>query len=617
VRPLPPSVDIQLLQRTLQETFGYDDFRPLQQEIILEALAGRDTLALLPTGGGKSLCFQLPALVMPGLTLVVSPLIALMKDQVDALTALGVSATFLNSTLSAEESKARFRKLHEGHYKLLYLAPERLLLDHWADLLRAWKVSLVAVDEAHCVSEWGHDFRPEYRQLASLRQALPDVPVMALTATATERVREDILTQLALRSPRQFVASFNRPNLTYRILAKDRAIRQIIDFIKPRRAESGIIYCASRKAAESVAEALTEQRLIAKPYHAGLSQADRSTHQESFLRDETKIICATIAFGMGINKPNVRYVIHHDLPKNLEGYYQETGRAGRDGLPSDCLLLFSAGDIVKQTHFIDEVTQAEEKQLLRAQLQKIVRYAESPSCRRQELLAYFGETWEAVPCGGCDNCLAPRASYDGTVLAQKFLSCVIRIRRSSNFYVGLNHLIEVLVGARTEKLLRLGHDKLSTYGIGRDLGRQEWAAIGRELIRLGLLSQSTGQFSVVSLTPEGIAALQERIPITLTKPMEKPVALRNTRSGEIECDDLLFERLRVLRKRLADEQQVPAYIIFGDNTLREMARTYPTGLAHFRNISGVGTKKLADYGEVFAQEISSYLRTNPRLHFPA
>lgn len=581
-----------------------------------EALAGRDVLALLPTGGGKSMCFQLPALVMPGLTLVVSPLIALMKDQVDALQALGVSATFLNSTLSSAESKKRFRQLHEGNYKLLYLAPERLLLEHWAEMLQGWKVSLIAVDEAHCVSEWGHDFRPEYRQLASLRAVLPGIPMMALTATATERVREDIVKNLALREPRQFVASFNRPNLTYRVVAKDGATKQIVEFIKPRREESGIIYCASRKAAESVAESLREQRLSAKPYHAGLTQEERSANQESFLRDETKIICATIAFGMGINKPNVRYVIHHDLPKNLEGYYQETGRAGRDGLPSDCLLLFSAGDKAKQMHFIDEVTDPEEQAQLRTQLQKIIHYAESPTCRRVDLLGYFGEEWAAVPCGGCDNCLAPRQSYDGTVPAQKFLSCVFRIRRASNFAVGLNHVVEVLLGAKTEKVLRWGHDKISTYGIGSELKRADWAAVGRELVRLGYLTQSSTQFAVVELTASGIKALTERTTITLTRPMDKPVYRRAGRTGEIECDDLLFEQLRVLRKRLADEQEVPAYIIFGDNTLRQMARHYPTGMAHFSKISGVGAKKLADYGEIFAQEIQEYLKTNPRTHFP-
>jgi ATP-dependent DNA helicase RecQ len=341
------------LAQLLKRTFGYGAFRPLQREIIEATLEGRDVFALLPTGGGKSLCFQLPALARPGLTIVVSPLIALMKDQVDQLEAAGVAATFLNSSLDADESRARLRGLHRGEYKLLYVAPERLMLDNWQENLKSWHVTCLAIDEAHCVSEWGHDFRPEYRQLAKLRTVLPEVPLMALTATATERVRDDIVKHLKLHDPATFVASFNRPNLTYRVIPKDQPLKQIIDFVRKREHESGIIYCASRAAAERVADSLAGRGFSARPYHAGLTSEERARNQEQFLRDDTRIICATIAFGMGINKPNVRWIIHHDLPKNIEGYYQETGRAGRDGLPGDCLLLFSAGDIAKQTHFLD------------------------------------------------------------------------------------------------------------------------------------------------------------------------------------------------------------------------------------------------------------------------
>ncbi|MGI8966423.1 MAG: RecQ family ATP-dependent DNA helicase, partial [Limisphaerales bacterium] len=393
----------------LKQYFGFTSFRPLQEEIIRDAFAGKDTFALLPTGGGKSLCFQLPALTRDGLTLVVSPLIALMKDQVDALQASGIAATFLNSSLDANESRARLRGLHNGEFRLLYAAPERLMLSGFLSDLQRWKINLIAVDEAHCISEWGHDFRPEYRQLAELRGHFPNVPVMALTATATERVRSDIVKHLQLREPNCYVASFNRPNLIYRVLAKNKPYEQTLDFVRGRGNESGIVYCQSRKSAELVAERLNADGIKAKPYHAGLEQKERATHQELFLRDEIRVICATIAFGMGINKPNVRFVIHYDLPKNIEGYYQETGRAGRDGLPSECLLLFSAGDVVKQTQFLDEKPAAEQK-VAREQLQQMVHYAACAMCRRSELLRDFSENFGEENCGGCDNCLSPRAT---------------------------------------------------------------------------------------------------------------------------------------------------------------------------------------------------------------
>ena len=600
----------------LKRTFGYSSFRPLQREIIAASLAGQDVFALLPTGGGKSLCFQLPALVRPGLTVVVSPLIALMKDQVDALQASGVAATFLNSTLGADESRARLRGLHRGEYKLLYAAPERLMLDGWAENLKAWNVTALAIDEAHCVSEWGHDFRPEYRQLAQLRAALPGVPVMALTATATGRVRADIVAHLQLREPATFVASFNRPNLSYRVIPKDQPAKQIIDFVRKREHESGIIYCASRATAERVAESLAGRGFAARPYHAGLDAADRARNQEQFLRDDTRIICATIAFGMGINKPNVRWVIHHDLPKNIEGYYQETGRAGRDGLPGDCLLLFSAGDIAKQTHFLDELTDEQEQQVARAQLRQIVHYAESSGCRRAELLDYFGEKFPGDNCGACDNCLEPRETYDGTLVAQKFLSCVYRIRQHGRFGVGMNHLIEVLTGADTEKIRRWNHDRLTTYGIGKELSRPAWAAVGRELMRLGYVGVDEGEFATLALSEAGLALLRARTPVTLTKPMNLPKAKRVIRrEGDVECDEILFERLRALRKKLADERGVPAYIVFGDTTLRAMARFYPEKVAAMEGIPGVGEKKRAEFGEVFAAEIADYLRRNSRQAF--
>ena len=608
-------MDSRTLHATLKQTFGYDSFRPLQEEIITDALAGRDVFALLPTGGGKSLCFQLPALLREGLTVVVSPLIALMKDQVDALTASGIPATFLNSSLGAEEARARFRGLHRGEYRLLYAAPERLMLPGFVENLKAWNIAQLAIDEAHCISEWGHDFRPEYRQLAELREALPGVPAMALTATATERVRADIVERLHLHEPRCYTASFNRPNLTYRVIPRAQPYDQALSFLRARRGESGIIYCASRKATESVASRLVADGIVARPYHAGLTGEERTRHQELFLRDEVRVICATIAFGMGINKPNVRFVLHYDLPKNIEGYYQETGRAGRDGLPSECVLLFSAADVVKQTAFIEEKTDPEEQRRARAQLQQMVHFAECATCRRIELLGYFGEDWPEGGCGACDNCLTPRETFDGTLAAQKLLSCVYRVRQKTGFGFGLNHIIEVLSGADTDAIRKWRHEQVSAYGIGMEMKRGEWQAIGRELVRLGFLRQSAEKFATIELTNDGLAALKDRRAITLTKPVAIAEKKARTRKGEIACDEVLFDRLRTLRRKFADERDVPAYIIFSDATLREVARAYPTTLTAFGRIPGVGAQKLKDFGGAFVSEIEAYLTDHERETF--
>ncbi len=599
----------------LKRYFGFTSFRPLQLEIISAAMAGEDTFALLPTGGGKSLCFQLPALLRPGLTVVVSPLIALMKDQVDAMQAAGIAATFLNSTLGAEESRRRLAGLHRGEFVLLYVAPERLMLSGCLEDLRKWNVNLIAIDEAHCISDWGHDFRPEYRQLSRLRSTFPGIPVMALTATATTRVRADIIKLLELRDPRCYVASFNRPNLTYRVIAKSKPAAQALEFLRARKRDSGIIYCHSRNGTERLAAHLEEKGVRARPYHAGLTPSQRNENQELFLRDEIRVICATIAFGMGINKPNVRFVIHYDLPKSIEGYYQETGRAGRDGLPAECLLFFSAGDTVKQSRFIDEKP-LEEQEIAREQLRQIVHYAETPDCRRAELLRYFGETFDGGGCGGCDNCLTPRATFDGTIAAQKLMSCVFRIREGSEFGSGLNHVVDVLVGADTERVRRWNHTKLSTYGIGGEHTRFEWQSIGRELTRIGYLRQSPGKFTTLELTPEGLAVLRARKTIVLTQPMTAPIEKeRLPRAGEIACDEELFERLRQLRKRLADERSVPAYIVFSDVSLRQMARLYPVNGEQMARINGVGEKKLKEFGDVFLAEIAAHLQSNPRQMF--
>ena len=596
---------------TLKKSFGYDQFRPLQQEIIRDALAGCDVFVLMPTGGGKSLCFQLPALLRDGLTIVVSPLISLMKDQVDALQTSGIPATYLNSTLDRDESKARWRGLHRGEYRMLYVAPERLMLETFLERALNWKIAQFAIDEAHCISEWGHDFRPEYRELKKLREHFPDAPVMALTATATERVRADIVKQLKLREPRCYVASFDRPNLTYRVIPKTSPYEQLLAFIRARPNESGIVYCASRKSTESLARNLNEDGISAKPYHAGLTAAERTKHQEAFLRDDVRVVTPTIAFGMGINKPNVRFVVHYDLPKNIESYYQETGRAGRDGLPSECVLLFSAGDVAKQLHFIDEKSEGESR-IARAQLQQMVHYAETRECRRATLLGYFGEQYAKPSCEGCDNCLSPPETFDGTISAQKFLSCVHRICTKSGFGFGLNHVADVLRGADTEAIRQRGHNELSTYGIGRDLKREAWQAIGRELLRLGLVECAPGRFATLSLTPAGLETLRTRTPVTLTKQVDVAEKAARSEAGAIECDESLFERLRALRRQLADERGVPAYIIFSDVSLREMARNYPTNTGEFRRIAGVGEQKLKDFAEPFLSEIRAYLTTNER-----
>ncbi len=595
------------LHGPLKKHFGYDEFRPLQEEIIRDALAGRDVFALMPTGGGKSLCFQLPALLRGGLTLVVSPLISLMKDQVDSMQTSGIAATFLNSALDGDEARARLRGLHRGEHHLLYVAPERLMLESFLEKTKQWKVAQIAIDEAHCISEWGHDFRPEYRQLADLRHHFPGVPIMALTATATDRVRQDILEQLKLKDPRCYVASFNRPNLTYRVIPKKEPYDQILGLVRSRPDESGIVYCASRKTADSLAAKLSADGVKAKAYHAGLEAKERARHQDDFRRDDARVITATIAFGMGVNKPNVRFVVHHDLPKNIEGYYQETGRAGRDGLPADCVLLFNAGDVMKQKRFIEEKSE-DEQMIAREQLRVMVGYAETGQCRRATLLRYFGEEFPRPNCEGCDNCLNPRETFDGTVHAQKFLSCVHRVYSKQGFGFGLNHIVEVLTGGDTEAIRQRGHDQLSTFGIGADVSRGAWQAIGRELLQLGLVAAAPGKFATLQMTDDGLTALRERTTIVLTKPLESGGSKRSKRrTGDIPCDENLFEKLRALRRTLADERNVPAYVIFSDATLREMARARPVTTEAFERIPGVGERKLKDFAQPFTEAVSQHV----------
>jgi ATP-dependent DNA helicase RecQ len=594
-----------MLDTTLKHHFGFDSFRPLQREIIEAALAGDDAVALLPTGGGKSLCYQLPALVAPGLTLVVSPLIALMKDQVDALESNGIAATFLNSSLDRAESLARFDRLDAGRYRLLYVAPERVAAEGFLGRLERWNLRRIAVDEAHCVSEWGHDFRPEYRRLHALRERFPDVPVLALTATATERVRDDIERFLALRSPRRFVGSFNRPNLRYAVFEKRDAWKQLSAWCDAHRRDSGIVYVQSRAAAEDLAARLSAAGISARPYHAGLSAAERSRNQDLFIRDEVAVICATIAFGMGIDKPNVRYVVHYDVPKNLEGYYQETGRAGRDGLPSDCVLFFNGGDAAKQRHFIRQVEDPAERGRAERLLQRLLDYAADARCRRAYLLRYFGEEPAAETCDNCDNCLEPPELLDGSLPARKFLSCVYRIHEHRGFSTGAQHVIDVLLGSATEKVRSWGHARLSTFGIGTEFDRDEWMALSAELLRLGYVEE--GEHRTMQLTAEGRRALSEERSVQFARPRfvrrPKKKSKRGAASEVLAGDEGLFEELRTLRKRLADEAGVPPYVVFSDAALREISTRKPATLAAFRSISGVGDVKLERYGEVFIQAV--------------
>lgn len=600
----------------LKEHFGFDQFRPLQKEIIHSVLDGNDTFALLPTGGGKSLCYQLPALTDKGLTLVVSPLIALMKDQVDGLNAAGIPATFLNSSLAKHESAERIRGLWRGDYKLLYVAPERLMIPDFLENLEHWNVNRFAIDEAHCISEWGHDFRPEYRQLGLLRQRFPKAHFLALTATATNRVRDDIIKGLHFKDPQTFVGSFNRPNLSYSVRPRQDGDGLALALTRRHKGESGIIYCFSRAATENLAKFLKKNGVKSKPYHAGLSDDERRQTQEDFIKDNVDVICATVAFGMGIDKSNVRFVMHYHLPKNIEGYYQETGRAGRDGLSSECVLLYSAGDEVKYRRLWEDKENEQERKIAMDQLSAMSHFAESAECRRASLLNYFDEPFDEIPCGGCDNCLNPRAQLDGTVIAQKLMSCVFRVREHSGFSVGLRHLVEVLTGANTEKIRQWGHQVLSTYGIGKEHSREAWMHFGRELMRKGLLNQDAEQYNTIQLTEKGNQFLKQKQTIALTEPPVKSVSsMARSRASGDEFDQALFETIRGVRKQLADENGVPAYTIFSDVALRQMAAYYPENLDSFSKISGVGKVKLDSYGPVFVEAIRSFLSEHPKQNF--
>ena len=603
------------LRQLLKQHFGYDEFRPGQEAVIGHALAGRDSLVVMPTGGGKSLCYQLPALARGGLTLVVSPLIALMKDQVDGLRANGIPAEFLNSSLDNTTAADVERRTQAGRVSLLYVAPERVSMPGFQRLLGTLDLRLIAIDEAHCISEWGHDFRPDYRALSDLRTQFPQTPVMALTATATERVRQDIVEQLALYDGAQFVSGFDRANLTYRVQRRSGTWEALLGLLNERRGQSAIVYCFSRKETEELAARLTANGHPTVAYHAGLDPEIRRITQERFIDGDVPIVAATIAFGMGIDKPDIRLVVHYALPKSIEGYYQETGRAGRDGLPSDCVLFFSEGDRARQEYFIQGMT-GDARAVSERQLQQMVDYGRLQTCRRKYLLAYFGETIPGETCGNCDVCLAERRPVDVTLVSQKLLSAVVRTGER----FGIAHVINVLLGSNLERIRELGHDKLSVFGIVDDYDRNGLRRFADGLVEKGLLARADGQYATVSVTVAGREWLRSREGLTLELRVEEAEVKRERRDNgrkrsavamvgtTAEYDEGLFDELRALRRRLADEQSVPAFVVFSDATLKAMAAARPADRQAMLRVSGVGPAKLERYGHVFLTVIQEYVR---------
>jgi ATP-dependent DNA helicase RecQ len=607
-----PAVGVDVLHKALKTHFGFSEFRPGQIDIIGDAMAGRDVLAVMPTGGGKSLCFQLPALLLPGLTLVVSPLIALMQDQVRLLRANGIEAGLLNSAQTGAEAAECFRAIDDGRLKLLYVAPERLLMAGFLERLsQTATISQVVIDEAHCVSDWGHDFRPEYRRLASVRDRLPDAPILGFTATATPAVRDDIVNQLQLREPARHVASFDRPNLYWSVEAKDRGSYDRL-LARARKGGSGIVYCLSRKRVDDIAARLQADGIDALPYHAGLNGERRSHNQSEFIRDAAQVMVATVAFGMGINKPDVRWVVHFDLPRSLEAYYQEGGRAGRDGEPGECTLYFSAGDLRTAEQLIRTRIDPETGEPLeavqataRAQLQTVVHYAESPDCRRVLQLAYFGEAYSA-PCGGCDNCLNPPAVDDVTLAARQLLSTVARLAQRGQSF-GAGHVIDILRGEGTEKVMAQGHDQLSVFGIGRALAPPRWRTLIRRLQADGALLQSEGAYPVLQISSDARPVLKGERTVSLPKAAPGATTKSSSRRAAAgPVDDPLFQALRQLRLRLARENDVPPYVVFTDVTLHALAEKRPLSLKEFADIPGVGQRKLDQWGAIFVDAIRDF-----------
>lgn len=591
------------MENLLKHYFGYDEFRPLQKEIIENVLSKKDTFVLMPTGGGKSLCFQIPALKLEGVTIVISPLIALMKDQVDNLKSNGIPAEFINSSLSQAEIIDIQFKILQGEIKILYIAPERLSSESFKDFLASVNLSLIAVDEAHCISEWGHNFRPNYRDLKKLKENFPNVPIIALTATATNKVREDIVNQLNLENPEIFISSFNRENLNLIVMRKKNSYEKILELLKKHQNESVIIYCFSRKETEIMSNRLNENGHKALFYHAGLNDKLRKLNQELFLKDEVNIMVATLAFGMGIDKSNVRMVIHCTFPKTLEGYYQEIGRAGRDGLKSDCVMFYSIGDKRKHDFFIKDMLDEKSKKQTEDKLQEIINYSETRTCRRKYILNYFDEEFDEEKCSGCDVCLEEKEFFDAKEITNDILSC---IRLTGGFF-GANYIVNVLLG---KGKIKEWHEKLYLVGKVDDFSEDDLKEIIASLINLEFIKKNNGQYPTLSLTFKGIGFLDNPTTLELPKPREEIKIVKKKLVKDFDYDEKLFEKLRVLRKNLADERGVPSFVIFSDKSLQEMAFCLPKNKNDFSEISGVGKQKLESFGDLFMNEIRKYIDEN-------
>lgn len=591
---------------TLQRVFGYESFRPDQEEIIDNLINGVDAFVLMPTGGGKSLCYQIPAILRNGVGIVVSPLISLMKDQVDALQANGVTAAYYNSTLNAQQVRAVLNQLHSGKLDLLYVAPERLMQSSFMERLQNIDIALLAIDEAHCVSRWGHDFRPEYLRLGELRTKLPKIPTIALTATADPQTRDDAVVRLGLSQAPLYITGIDRPNIRYMVLEKNRPFEQLKNLLANRKREAGIIYALSRKRVEDIAGRLVAHGIDAAAYHAGMSAQDRQMVQDAFLKDELQVVVATVAFGMGIDKPNVRFVVHYDLPKNIESYYQETGRAGRDGLSAEALLLYNMQDVVLVRKLLER---SDNEQQIRIEIQKLnsmVDFVEALTCRRQILLNYFGEQLKEA-CGNCDVCLNPPQQYDATLDAQKALSCVYKVGQR----FGVKHVISVLRGSHNERIKRFRHEQLSTFALGKELGEAEWSSIFRQLIHQGYLAQDLSNYGVLKLTSRSRPILKGEMTLLLARPRIKKTEKTKHKASKVlieqPYEERLFDQLRELRTQLAHNQGVPPYVVFGDATLIQMAQLTPTDTTELLAVSGVGEHKLSKYGNDFLSVIKHFL----------
>ena len=594
--------------QVLSTVFGYSEFRAHQEAIIATVLSGRDMFVVMPTGGGKSLCYQIPALMLEGTAIVVSPLISLMKDQVDALRNNGVEAAYYNSTLDATDARSTLARLHSGALDLLYVAPERMMDGSFVERLEGIAISLIAIDEAHCVSQWGHDFRPDYARLGEVRDRFRDVPTLALTATADDVTRQDVVQQLRLMDPEIVVTGFDRPNIEYKVAEKVDPTAQVEEVLARHEGESGIIYALSRKRVEQVAKRLRERGHVAEAYHAGLNPGIRGDVHERFMRDEIDVVVATVAFGMGIDKPDIRFVIHHDIPKSIEGYYQETGRAGRDGLPSEAVLLLGYQDVITARSFVDHAQDPQQRRIELQKLNAMVGFAEALTCRRQVLLGYFGETLE-VACGNCDLCVDPPETFEGTRVAQMALSCVYRVGER----FGMRHVVDVLRGAEVERILRLGHDQLSTWGIGKEFTDHQWMSFIRQLIHRGHLYQDIANYAVLKLTEKagGILRGTDTVELVMPRKVERKSRKKKRRAPAVvadlgQGDQALFSSLRSVRLQVAKAENIPPYMVFGDKTLKQMALEKPSTPESFLELNGVGAKKLEKYGAIFLEALTAF-----------